>query len=133
MPLQLAIVTPTEEAVALTCDQVIAPGTMGELGLMPGHVPLVTALRPGVLTVTGDELRRVFAVSTGYAEIDEDQLTILTEACVESTAIKVEQVKKDVASAEAAMKDKGPVDPEFEAASVRLAWARAQLDAKSRA
>ena len=70
MAIQLAIVTPTREAVAMECDEVIAPGAEGEVGLLPGHVPLITALSPGVLTVYKGGHQRFFAVGTGFAEIE---------------------------------------------------------------
>jgi F-type H+-transporting ATPase subunit epsilon len=49
--LKLAIVTPDAEALNVEADEVAAPGEAGELGILPSHVPLISALRPSVLTV----------------------------------------------------------------------------------
>src|SRR5918996_386856 len=101
MALKLAIVTPEKEALAIECDEVIAPGVNGEIGLLPGHVPLITALRPGVLTVIKGGRKLYYAVSSGFAEVDQDQVTVLTASCEPATEIDVERARKALSDAEA--------------------------------
>ncbi|NJK88271.1 MAG: ATP synthase F1 subunit epsilon [Myxococcales bacterium] len=122
MALSLAIVTPTEEALRLDCSEVVAPGTTGELGILPGHVPLVTTLTAGALTVVSEGQRSVYAVGPGYAEVDEDHVTVLTEACLAPKAIDLEEARRDLSSAEARMRDGGPNDPAFVEAARDAAW-----------
>lgn len=132
MPLQLAIVTPRAEALAIECAEVVVPGSTGELDLMPGHLPLVTTTRPGVLTVIVDGRRDHYAVGSGYAEVDDDRVTVLTEACLASDQIDVDEARADLQAAEEAMSGSGPADPGFDESSRSAAWARARLDVRNR-
>jgi len=63
------LVTPTGVVAHTDTDSVQAPGEIGEFELLPGHVPLLTALKPGVLTI-GNKSRARYAVSSGYLRID---------------------------------------------------------------
>lgn len=132
MPLRLAIVTPREEALSLECAEVIVPGSTGDIGLLPGHVPLVSTLRPGVLTVVDGSQRRRFAVGTGYAEIDDDQVTVLTEACLGPKQVDADEARTDLEAAEREMAKTGPEDPAFEEHDLGARWARARLEVVER-
>jgi F-type H+-transporting ATPase subunit epsilon len=132
MPIALAIVTPEKEALALTCDEVIAPGVNGEIGLLPGHVPLITALRPGVLTVIHGGRKSYYAVSSGFAEVDADQVTVLTAACEPADQIDVERARKALSDAEGKLEKLGPEDPGYDAARFQIERARARLDTVDR-
>ena len=120
MPLKLKVVTPENEALNATCDEVTAPGVDGELGFGSGHVPLITALKPGLLTVRQGNQKTVYAISTGFAEIEDEKVTVLTEACELSTNINVEQTKRDIAEAEAALQGLGEQDADFAVHRLRL-------------
>lgn len=128
MPLRLAIVTPREEAVSLDCAEVIVPGQTGELDLMPGHLPLVTTLVPGILTVVVDGKRMPYAVGSGYAEIDDDRVTVLTEACLAPTQIDLDEARSDLESVEKALAGKGPIDDDFDENTRLAQWARARMN-----
>ncbi|MBK6684171.1 MAG: F0F1 ATP synthase subunit epsilon [Deltaproteobacteria bacterium] len=132
MPLKLAIVTPEHEALQVECTEVVAPGVRGEIGFLPGHVPLITALAPGVLTVFQGNKKTYYAVSTGYAEIERDSVTILTDSCEEASKIDQERAKKAFAEAEGKLQAVGPDDPTYAEMFRRLARARARLDALAR-
>ena len=132
MPLELSIVTPDAEALQVTCEEVSAPGINGEIGLLPGHVPLITALRPGVLTVRVDGSRQVYAVSTGFAELEGNKVTVLTDACELSSNIDVAQAEKQFAEAEKALARLGEGDVEYEVQAIRLQRAQARMDAVAR-
>ncbi len=132
MPIQLAIVTPSAEALAIGCDEVVAPGVNGEIGLLAGHVPLITALKSGVLTVVEGSKKRYFAVAPGFAEIEGDTVTILTDACEAAEDVDVERAKRALLDAEAKLGDLGSEDPGHHAAVRRLERARARIDAVAR-
>lgn len=132
MALKLAIVTPEHEALQVECTEVVAPGVRGELGLLPGHVPLITALAPGVLTVFQGAKKTYYAVSTGYAEIEKDVVTILTDSCEEAAKIDQDRAKKALAEAESKLQTIGPDDPTYAENLRRQARARARLDALAR-
>lgn len=129
MPLQLNIVTPDAEAVTVICDEVAAPGINGEIGLLPGHVPLVTALRPGLLTVIEGSKKTIYAVSTGFAELEGEKVTILTEDCELGANVDVDRAKNEVAEAEKALEKLGENDADYGVHRKRLERAQARLTA----
>jgi F-type H+-transporting ATPase subunit epsilon len=132
MPIRLSIVTPEKDVLAMECDEVIAPGVNGEIGLLPGHVPLITALRPGVLTIVRGGRKSYHAVTAGFAEVDLDQVTVLTAACETAEAIDVERARRALSEAEAKLEKLGPEDDGYEASYRQLERARARLDAAER-
>lgn len=132
MPIKLAIVTPEKDALDMECDEVVAPGINGEIGLLPGHVPLITALRPGVLTVVKGNKRNHLAVSSGFAEVEGDNVTVLTAACEAADDVDVERARRSLSDAEAKLEKLGPNDKGYEAAHWKLARARARLDTVER-
>jgi F-type H+-transporting ATPase subunit epsilon len=93
----LDIVTPKGQALAASVDEVTVPSVQGELGVLPGHLPLLAALRTGILTYRrGGETKRV-AVGPGFAEAGPDKLVVLTDECVERERIDPVVVRKDLA------------------------------------
>ncbi len=129
MALKIAIVTPDHESLSIDCDEVVVPGFNGELGLLPGHVPVVSALRPGVLTVISAQKRSFYAVATGFAEIEGAQVTILTEACEESSKIDSARAQRALEQAETALAKLSNEDAGYAEQQRRAARARARLDA----
>lgn len=132
MPLQLDIVTPDQAAVQVTCDEVVVPGVQGELDLLPGHVPLLSALRPGVLVVVQGNQRSIYAVGTGFVQIEDDQVNVLTEACDPPRRIDLETTRKALEEAQGKLAELGPGDPRFLEFERAAALAQARLDAKAR-
>jgi F-type H+-transporting ATPase subunit epsilon len=130
--LQLSIVTPDEEALDMACDEVVAPGIEGELGLMTGHIPLVSVLRPGVLVARHGGETKVFAVGTGYVEIDEDKVIVLTETCDRPDEIDEKTETDRIADAEKKLAGKGPADPDFLRLNRSLQLARSRIEARKR-
>jgi F-type H+-transporting ATPase subunit epsilon len=91
------LVTPERMALSQDATQVLVPGVEGEFTVLPGHAPVISALRPGVIEVTlaeGGEKERIF-VKGGFAEVDADRVTVLAER-----ALAVEQMSADVVAAE---------------------------------
>ena len=91
------LVTPERMALSQDATQVLVPGVEGEFTVLPGHAPVISALRPGVIEVTlaeGGETERIF-VKGGFAEVDADRVTVLAER-----AMAVEQMSADVVAAE---------------------------------
>jgi F-type H+-transporting ATPase subunit epsilon len=77
----------TPEAVEFHGEvtSVIAPGTEGYLGVLPGHTPLVTSLRPGKLSVDSAAGRRDFEIGAGYMEVTPESVIIITEKVTSKT------------------------------------------------
>ena len=94
MALRLRIITPERRVYVKDVDMVIAPGVEGQLGILPHHAPLITALTYGELRVKrgGDE--ESFAIGGGYMEVQPDGVTVLA-----NTAEHVEEIDLDRATA----------------------------------
>ena len=84
MALKIQIVTPRGVAHSGEVADVQAPGELGEFGVLPGHIPVLTALRPGTLTLRSNDGARKFAIGAGFAEAGPDRVVILTESCGEA-------------------------------------------------
>ncbi len=81
MAIKLQIVTPRGSAFSGEVLEVQAPGTLGEFGVLPGHIPFLTTLRPGSLTIRNSDGKRVLAIGAGFAEAGPAQVVVLTESC----------------------------------------------------
>jgi ATP synthase F1 epsilon subunit len=125
------LVTPRGVVAHTDADSVQAPGELGEFELLPGHIPMLTALRPGVLTI-GSKARARYAVASGYLRVDPSgAVEILVEQAMPTSDIDAEAAKKDLAAAEAELAKWGerPLDGDYLNVQQRVGWARARLDA----
>ena len=88
------LVSPEKLLFSGEVDQVDIPGTEGDFGVLAGHAPMVTTLRPGILTVRGARGAEKIVVLGGFAEVSADGLTVLAEM-----AEAVEDMNRDVITA----------------------------------
>ena len=77
--LQLHVITPSRVIVDETVDEVVAPGVLGEFGILPGHVPFITLLAEGEIKYKRGSSEQKLTVEGGLAEIRDDKVTILTD------------------------------------------------------
>lgn len=111
--LRLEMVTPYKQVLAVDVDEVTAPGTLGEFGLLPGHTPMLTTLKIGELTYRqGTETFHV-AVNWGYVEVENDKVTVLVETAEPADQIDLARAKAALSRAETAIKGMSPEDVEF--------------------
>ena len=89
----LEIVTPEKKVVSETVDIVVAPGEMGEFGVLPGHIPFLCKLRVGELRYRQGGAQQHIAIMGGYAEVLNNQVTILATAAEAATDIDVIRAK----------------------------------------
>jgi len=126
------LVTPRGVVAHQDTDAITAPGELGEFEMLPGHVPALSALRPGVLTI-GDKNKVKYAVSAGYLRIDPaSAVEILVEEAVLGTEVDVEAARTDLKTAEADLAKWGadkPADGDYINLVHRVQWAKARLDA----
>src|SRR4029453_7933620 len=102
------LVTPERMALSEDVSQVVVPGVEGEFTVLPGHAPVISALRAGVLEVAlPDASKTRIFVKGGFAEVDADHLTVLAER-----ALPVDEM------------DAGVIATELETAEAELAAAR---------
>jgi F-type H+-transporting ATPase subunit epsilon len=133
--IQLEIVTPQGPALTLAVDEVTAPSVEGEFGVMPGHLPLLAALRTGLVTYRiGGETKKC-AVGGGFAEAGPTKLVILTDQFIERDGVDPVLVRKELAEIEAELSQVQPRSPddkeenERERALIeRENWLAAQLE-----
>lgn len=112
MPLLLEIVTPEARVYSDTVDSVVIPSVEGEIGILPGHIPLLTQVDNGDLRVEKEGRVQHLAVAGGFAEIAGDRVAVLAEHAVREEHIDESAVEKAVARAEAALKEKQDLNPE---------------------
>jgi F-type H+-transporting ATPase subunit epsilon len=110
-------------------EEVTAPGTVGEFGILPGHTPLLTTLKIGELSYRqGAETFHV-AVNWGYVEVEDDKVTVLVETAEPADEIDLERAKVALGRAEEALRKLSPEDKDFMAqqAAVERAMIRIQV------
>ncbi|MEY2479533.1 MAG: F-type H+-transporting ATPase subunit epsilon [Verrucomicrobiota bacterium] len=129
--LKLEIVTPESIAYSEDVDFVVLPGSEGELGVFPRHVPVLTAIKPGELRVLKDGKETALAVGEGFAEIKGDAVSVLTDMALSSEQIDLGAAEAAVERAKAAMKEDHGAE---EVASIQasLQKALAQMHVKRR-
>jgi F-type H+-transporting ATPase subunit epsilon len=128
--LAVNLVTPRGVVAHTDADSVQAPGELGEFELLPGHVPMLTALRAGVLTI-GTKARARYAVSTGYLRVDPNgAVEILVEQAQPAKEVDADAAKKDLAAAEAELAKWGDKaqDGDYTNLQQRVGWAKARID-----
>jgi len=96
MPIKLEIVTPAGAKVQADVAQVTAPGTVGEIGILPGHRALITSLGIGPLSYTPAEggESRWLAVNTGYLEVSHDHCIVVTETAEAPEEIDMDRAEE---------------------------------------
>ena len=129
--LRLEIVTPETTAYSEDVEMVTIPGSEGELGVYPKHVPLLTMLKPGELRVRKNGRETALAVGEGFVEITGDSVSVLTDMALEPERIDEGAAEKAVARAQAAMKEDHTAE-EVAAIQGSLQKALAQLHVKRR-
>jgi F-type H+-transporting ATPase subunit epsilon len=77
--IQLEVVTPERRVLAESVDTVTVPGLGGELGILPGHTPLISQLQTGVLSYTQGTTTRRLLVSGGFVEVNNDRVSVLAD------------------------------------------------------
>lgn len=81
--LHISLVTPESELFSGDVDQVIAPGSEGEFGVLFDHAPFMTTLGDGDVVIIDGNTRRTFQVRGGFADVTADGMTILAEEAIE--------------------------------------------------
>ena len=78
--LEFELVSPTKLVVSEPVEMVVVPGTEGDVGVLPGHSPLIAAVRPGIIDIyEGGKVRDRIFVGGGFAEISPERCTVLAE------------------------------------------------------
>jgi F-type H+-transporting ATPase subunit epsilon len=146
--MRFSVTTPVGAVVEADIDEVTAPGQEGEFGVLPEHIPLLAALKPGVLTyrTSGGGRSHVLAVGEGFLQVAPvagtkgtgdakpvDRVLVLVDRAVAASGIDRAVASKDLARAEAEIAGwKQELDGAYAALLVRRDWALAQVNASER-
>ena len=90
----LEIVTPEKVLVSQEVDAVVAPGTEGEFGVLPGHIHFLSGIVPGELRYDTGTEKESMAVTTGFAEVSNDKVSVLVDAAEKRPEIDVERARQ---------------------------------------
>lgn len=93
MPLTVRVIAPDKTVWDAEAEEVILPSTTGQLGILGGHAPLMTALDVGVMRVRPEKDWVAIALMGGFAEIDDDEVTILVRGAERGDSINQDEAR----------------------------------------
>src|SRR5262245_51974105 len=125
--LRLEFVTPERALAQNEVDEVVIPGEMGDLGVLPGHAPLLTALRPGEMWYRKGNEKFFAFISGGFAEVVGDRVSILAQVAERAEEIDLQRAEAAKRRAEDLLA-RPAADTNLEDARVALARAIARLE-----
>lgn len=130
--LTLEMVTPYKKVLSEQVDEITAPGFVGELGLLPGHTPLLTTLKVGELTYKKGNEQFHVAVNWGYLEVGDDKVTVLVDTAEAADDIDLARAKAALGRAEEALKTLSEEDKQYKImeAALERALIRIQVAGK---
>jgi len=101
MPVQFELVSPERLIISAEVDMVVVPGTEGNFGVLPGHSPLISTIRPGTIDIYqgGAVTERVFVVG-GIAEVTPERCTVLAEDAMAPDALERGAIEAELQTAE---------------------------------
>jgi len=133
MPLTLEIVTPDARVYSDTIDSVVVPTVEGEVGILPGHIPLLTQVEHGELRVTKGTETILLAISGGFAEIEGDHVHVLAEHAISEEKIDEKAVEEAMKRAEKQLEEAKHLDPQqYEHLQGLVRYSGVQLAVKRR-
>ncbi|MBC7223155.1 MAG: F0F1 ATP synthase subunit epsilon [Anaerolineae bacterium] len=128
-PLTCEVVTAERLLFSGEVDLVLAPGIEGQLGILPNHAPLITALLPGELIVRQGDEEIVFAVGGGFLEVVHNKVTVLADSAERAEEIDVERALAAKRRAEERLAQRRAEDIDHARAEAALRRAMARLRA----
>ena len=132
--IQLDVVTPERRVLAEPVDMVTVPGLGGELGILPGHTPLISQLQTGVLTYVQEGKSSLLHVSGGFVEVRDDHVSVLANIAELPEEIDAARAKLSRDKLEKQLNAWTGTEEEFETAKTELdrSLVRLQLASGSR-
>jgi len=131
--MHLEIITAERQVYSDDVELVLAPGIEGELGILPHHAPLMTALQPGEIMVRKDGEESYLAVSGGFLEVMGNRVMVLADACEHSEEIEEERAQEAVRRAQERLGSRdADLDLERALSAVRRAESRLRVSRRRR-
>jgi F-type H+-transporting ATPase subunit epsilon len=125
--MQLDVVTPEKAVLSRKAIEVVAPGSQGEFGVLIGHTPFLTTLKPGQIIVKTEDRDIYLAVGGGFAEVISNRVIILAETADMAEDIDAGEVKAELEQAQEKMREFGKDDPEYTKWESRMYRAEVKL------
>lgn len=124
----LEVVTPDRIMVSQEVDSVVAPGSEGEFGVLPGHIHFLSSIIPGELRYKTDANTECISVMSGFAEVSDDEVSVLVDAAERASDIDIERARQAMERAQERMaKEREAEDIDFLRAEIALKRAIARL------
>lgn len=127
--MRLEVVTPKGTLLSQEADEVTAPGVLGEFGVLPGHVPFLTGLRPGVLSYRHGGSSGVVAVGAGYVEVAGDRVVVLAGLGQLAADIDTAAAQAELDAAQKKLDAHAEDDGLRTELEAQRGWAQARLEA----
>jgi F-type H+-transporting ATPase subunit epsilon len=127
------VLTPKGSALSgVEVDGITAPGELGEFEVLPGHIPILSALYPGVLTL-GESSQKVYAIGSGFLRVNVDGgVDVLVEQAILSSDIDQPVAQKEFDELDAEFsKWEDEQNGEWKNLKARRDWAKARIDAST--
>ena len=144
--MKLSVTTPRGAIVDTDVDEVTAPGELGEFGVLPGHVPLMSVLKPGVIWYKAKDRAGVIVVGEGFlqvapmpqaddrTELARDRVLVLVDQAQRASNVDRAAAERDLVAADKELNNwKGELDGAYHALLSRRQWAQARIDGVDRA
>ena len=130
---KLEIVTPESKIYSEDVEMVTLPGSEGEAGIYPNHVPVMTKVQAGEIVVSRDGNEEILAIGEGFAEVTGEHVAILTDTAANSEDIDEATAEDARAKAEQRLAEGGDIsEDEARALNQAILYSEAQIKAKSR-
>jgi len=128
MTMHLDVVSAEESLFSGAVQEIIAPGSMGDLGIMPRHSQLITTIKAGELRYKTDDGFASLFVAGGVMEVQPSIVTVLADTAVRAEDLDEQAAKEAQKRAEDALEGKDPEDMDYEAVRAELDAAKAQIE-----
>lgn len=130
--LRLEIVTPEKKVVDETVDAVTVPAASGEIGILPNHAPLISTLKPGILTYTRGGASERLVVAGGFLEVSADgKVSVLADVAETAAEVDTEAARAEREASEKTLGAWSGSEEAFETEKERLERAQARLQLAS--
>ena len=130
---KLEIVTPESKIYSEDVEMVTLPGSEGEAGIYPNHVPVMTKVQAGEIVVSRDGNEEIVAIGEGFAEVTGEHVAILTDNAANSGDIDEAAAEQAKAKAEQRLQEGGDIsEDEARALNQAIFYSQAQIKAKRR-
>ena len=130
--IQLEVVTPERRVLAEPVDMVTVPGLGGELGILPGHTPLISQLQTGVLTYVAEGKSFSLHVSGGFVEVRDDHVSVLAEVAERPDEIDAARARASREKFEKQLNAWSGSEEDFELAKTKLDRSMVRLQLATR-